>query len=142
MDIAINIDYHLETPENANIKEKLNLHVKRRLQESDDVPSQHIDEASMTSQHSQQSPSLKPKVKKGGPKTKKAKAIKLEEDSSSNIDKDDLTTAESPNQAKDKQQKAPCILDVILNSKKVSLMKDPEVVEFLRNLTQTIKQEQ
>lgn len=124
-----------KSPENANIKEKLSFHVKRRIQETDEV--NQLEEASLASQDLDSPQSVKPKQKKGGPKAKKAKVPKADEDSLSNADKDE-EAAESPSQ---KQPKGPCVLDLILNTKKVSLMKDPEVVEFFKNMTHNIKKE-
>ncbi|KAL5292193.1 hypothetical protein ACFFRR_011167 [Megaselia abdita] len=127
--------------ENSNIKEKLNLHVKRRLQESDDVSFPQFEDISVAagslSQESS-SPTTKAKVKKSLQKAKKSKVPKIDEDSLSNAEKEEA--AESPNQFKDKQPKE-SIFDVILNAKKVSLMKDPDVIEFFKNMSRSIKKE-
>lgn len=119
-----------------NIKEKLNLHVKRRLQETDDASFQHIEENSLASQESTPSTS-KLKVKKSGTKTKKSKVVKDEDSLSNNPDKDE-EPGESCNPSKEKQPKVPCVLDMILNSKKLALMRDPEIVAIIRNLSEEV----
>jgi hypothetical protein len=103
----------------TKIKEKLNNHVKKRLQDNDE----------------DKKPVKKPKMKKDKPRTTtepeySPQANQPQEDSGPSVSALHilLHTNEKDNNRK------PDMLTSILNQKKKSLMQDPEVIQFLKNI--------
>ena len=99
----------------TKIKEKLNIHVKKRLQETND-----------------KKPVKKMKVKK--------EKTNLNIERNSSVEEEPFHPATSALQNllhntndREKSQK-PDVLTKILNQKKKTLMQDPEVVQFLKNI--------
>lgn len=111
---------------NTDIKEKLNLHIKRkRMKVSGEDTSAADDDKD-----------LKPLQLTTSKKTKK---IKLKESPKCKSETAPTTEVDTFSQTNEKLEKnyKPDILTLVLNEKKKSLMNDPEVIQFLNNVIAT-----
>lgn len=111
---------------NHNIKEKLNLHVKRRLQETTEmcIPS---------AKRSEKLSSIGKIVKK--PKGKhNSSSCSLPEDECSRDATTNSNDGSNIPKEKENSSSSPDILTMVLNDKKLTLLKDPEVMKFLENI--------
>lgn len=112
---------------NTDIKEKLNLHIKRkRMKVSGENTSVADDDKD-----------LKPLQLTTTKKTKKIK-LKVSPKCKSETTPSEVDTFSQTNEKLEKNQK-PDILTLVLNEKKKSLMNDPEVIQFLNNVIATKK---
>lgn len=114
------------TDDSELIKAKLNMHVKKRLKES--PQKRKVDPTTPEDPPQAHSP------KKQKQKTKKMKPKKLELDDDEESNSEDRAADASDAGGPDAIPKVSTldVLQVLLNQKKVSLLRDESVIEFLR----------
>ncbi|EDX06966.1 uncharacterized protein LOC6734360 [Drosophila simulans] len=140
--------------EQQNIKERLNLHVKRRLQQDADNPAESpellpTDANAKRSKTKDVSKPRKPYQKRTEkPKTETTKCKKVGQLGSPAGEVDPMDDQEtegfSPEAPDGKSARRDCcknadILNIVLNAKKRILMQDPEVQAFWTEITNCIK---
>lgn len=112
---------HMPLDDTSDIRDKLSTHVKKRiLSSSSPVPQNQMTSSDVNS-------------KPGKVSTKK---LKKDPDSEASCG---TTKDEEKGKNSDKHSHKPDILTAILNEKKMSLVRDPEVIAFLKKFNQELQ---